>query len=313
MGKEASHYVGFGKYADKTFAWLYNNDPQYLENLRQYFPFYDKRKIHNVKTLIRKFKKNKLNSSDSRISIVDEVAEHFRQGKLISEIRTILKEKYNDLKEPELQALTSDGKRIVRDEFEKEKRSLIDIHILRYNDIYEERVRKAERISFPKKPHFEKLLKTDAYKTALDSLFSKERLLGIHTKTFRIEINRFFEIQESKNKIEYDFGLLTFEEKKELRDILRAATTTIELRTQSTNLYEEAEHFVGLRTQPATSVDYPVNLIPETLKEVNALKKTNVIDLTNQSEQESKNLHELHEDLQEKMRRKLYDFLNKKD
>jgi hypothetical protein len=311
MGREARHIVGFGKYATKTFFWVYKNDPEHLQQLKQYFPFYTHLKRENIKDLIRKYKNDGL-STLAISSIISEITELYRQGKTLVEIRKEIQEKHPSLKNSDLQKYTSKAKQIIRDEFEEEKKYIVETHILRYNDIYDKNVNRKINTN---KEHIRKMLKTEFLSTALDALQAKEKLLGLHTKTFKIEINRFFAQKNDINKKQYDFTLLTFEEKKELKNLLNLAKIKPMFKQLPlSNLEQEVEQFTGKKTSKELELDAPIQEIRDIERQEQSKTKSvdigNVTDYTDKAV--SSNLNSIQDSLQQKVQEKLERFLKKK-
>lgn len=121
-----------------------------------------------------------------------------------------------------LKCLTVSYKRLEA-QVQKDIPITIATHIERYESIYAKSLGKARTAK-----HF--LIANYSYLDAIESLFRKERVLGLHMKRTNIQVNN------TKNKLvvetpiekKYDFSKLTLEEKIEIRNLI-AKTKQIEV------------------------------------------------------------------------------------
>lgn len=110
--------------------------------------------------------------------------------------------------------------RKTKDNFDIDKEYILNLHIKRYEDIssYCESL----KVNNPK-DIFEVNKKFDSLITWLESLNQKERLLGFHTKTFKVKFKNYLQ-SKNKKKTSYDFSKLSIEELLELKEYLNQNT-----------------------------------------------------------------------------------------
>lgn len=110
--------------------------------------------------------------------------------------------------------------RKTKDIFDLDKEYLLNLHIKRYEDIsaYSSSI----RVNNPG-DIFELNKKFDSLITWLESLNQKERLLGFHTKTFKVKFKNYLKTKNTK-KTRYDFSKLSIEELIKIKEFVSQNT-----------------------------------------------------------------------------------------
>jgi len=211
--------VGFGKFKDKLLVDLAKEDLESFKQIKElYYDKYDSTKQKYYKSLEKKYivEKGLTNTAPDQALIVDEAVFLMKQRWVGNQIRTLFSEKYN-LDRLQINSIMSDANTLIRREFESEKSLLLDLHLLRYEEIYLENI----SIDLEEVPAgYRKALKCEHTITAMETLFQKERLLGVHTKTFKIKANE--SVLQNKT-VEFDITILNSNERLEILGLLNKA------------------------------------------------------------------------------------------
>lgn len=216
--------VGFGKYKSKKLIWVAHNDIEFFKNIETlYYPKYDDLKKKYYKSLFKKFVTgNGLISKPDLTDKIGEVVSLLRERKNSKEIYDYLGEKYS-IEGADAKAIISDAIVTIRREFELEKSFLLDVHLVRYEETYLKNFN-ADLSNVP--PGYRKAVQAEHMITAMETLFQKEKLLGIHTKNFKLK---------SSNKLlkrsdtEFDVTRLTPKERLRAYELLKKARNIEEL------------------------------------------------------------------------------------
>jgi hypothetical protein len=312
-GVAKTYLIEYGKYADKTFQWVRDNDIKYfLNNVPKFHRFYSKQKITYYQACLKQHKNKGLFTSEKNLSKVHEILSLMKKGKVTSEIRDIFNEAHPESAKI-FSMVSSSARKLLIKEFEQEKKHLIDQHILRYDSIYKSKLKDIETRVKAISPQFRFAFLDGEYSTALDSLQAKEKLLGLHTKTFKLEINNYFEKKQTLNKPEFDFTKLTLTEKIELRELIRKlknefnSYTIVDDQEEDNNFIEDA---VIIKEEA------PINKVivtsrPDIGESENTISNSrNIKDYTHKVE--SKTIIDVSESLREATRKKAEELFNKK-
>lgn len=210
--------VGFGKYKDKELLEIAKTDLAFFKKIEElYYTKYDSSKQKYYKQILKRFvEKDGLISKDALIKYVDEVIVLMKQRKTSTQITEYLTSKYN-LSLIAIHNIVSDANSIIRKEFESEKSLLLDLHLLRYEEIFIENFN-VDLTDVP--AGYKKAVKCEHLITAMDTLFQKERLLGVHTKNFKLKISN--SVLEKK-EVEFDITKISREERLEMFSLLNKA------------------------------------------------------------------------------------------
>lgn len=219
VGKTTDLKVGFGKYKDKTLVWVAKNDLEFFKEIETlYYPKYDILKKRNYDQLkIRFLQNNGLATKEELHDKIYEVVGLMKQRIHTEEIYKYLLDKYNFTSSTSTSIIT-DANSLIRKEFELEKEYLLDIHLVRYENIYHNNINpNLDHVQ----PGYRKAVLCEYHITALETLFQKEKLLGIHTKKFKLHINS----NPNKQQInsDFDMNLLHSNEQIELLSLLNKA------------------------------------------------------------------------------------------
>ena len=153
--------------------------------------------------------------------------------------------------------------------FSKEEReSLINTHVKRYEKLYNDNKDK-DIDDFPKTlpGHIRKYMVIDSLVIALDALVAKERVMGLHTKTFRVQLNNFFKKKIVKN---YNFN------SHDLNDLIRLKQLLEKMRKNKPEETQQIEELADVKAEiEAIDVDYvEVNTqVSDKIKETVVVKK----------------------------------------
>ncbi len=213
------HLVDYGKYSTRSLKWVFDNDPRFFPKIVRYTKFYSRSKKKYFVTLLRRLKQENPNYNTCLRDQdkIDEALAWYKSGAKIREVKKKLEEQYSIKRSQTLEQISGDAKKRLAIEFEEEKNNLIDLHILRYNRIYEDKINIDPNTVAP---HIRDIVLGESYETALNALIQKEKLLGFHTKNFKLEVNNFFTKKKTLEAPQFDFTTLSFKEKKELRELL---------------------------------------------------------------------------------------------
>lgn len=290
--------VDFGKYKDKTLTWVKKNDYSFFLNIEKlYLKKYDSEKQqyylriknhtgNNVPISIMEDYKNYIQiaidlmrAKKSRIEIISYFNENFKISPKI------------------LKKSIAQAGHEIKKEFELERNFLLDIHLLRYEEIFFDNFN-IDVSHIP--PGYQKAIKSEHYATALDTLFQKEKLLGIHTKNFKAKFNN-INILEQKD-LDYDLSKLTMVEKLEVIELL-----------------EKAKNIEKLN-RPIIVDDNPLNveqIVEKEVKEIiSPIKYSKETDIKKEKEkleevENGKSLYEVKEVIENNLKEKVKALFNK--
>lgn len=212
-------FVGFGKYKDKTLTWVAENDIEFFKQIENLYlsKFTVGRRAHYKKVKARFLKNDgflKIHKYEKEIHIV---AGLMRERLSSKEVREQAKTRFSKLKPSAIESIISDAIRITRREFELEKTHLLDIHLVRYEQIYQENF-KPDLDYVP--PAYRKAVMCEHHLTAMEILFQKEKLLGVHTKKFKAQAAKSV---LKRSDTDFDFSTLSAKERVELFALLNKA------------------------------------------------------------------------------------------
>lgn len=214
--------VGFGKFKNKLLSDLAKTDLEYFKQIKVlYYDRYSPAKKDYYRSIEKKYVSNNglRNTKPDDVSIVEEAVTLMKLKWSNNRITTFLADKYS-LNKRQLISIMSDVNTLIRKEFESEKSLLLDLHLLRYEEIYLENI----SINLEEVPAgYRKAVKCEHTITAMETLFQKERLLGVHTKAFKLKAN---ESILEKKQVEFDVSILSSVERLEIFSLLNKAKAT---------------------------------------------------------------------------------------
>jgi hypothetical protein len=215
--------VRLGKHAKVPFSVLFKLNPTDYKNIKE--QFYHKYTYEEKRAYDFYLKKClKVKSQEVRIKdkskVMSFIVEKRRKGLNQNDIFAAIKAEHPLIPPLQYNALYSEAKDILRKEFEIEKDFLVDIHVLRYEELFAQAIDP----DVSKVPlAYRNSVLAESYSTALEILQQKERALGIHTKTFKLEISNYLqENQKKKNKAVSNFQVLSLNERIELLKLLQS-------------------------------------------------------------------------------------------
>jgi hypothetical protein len=118
-----------------------------------------------------------------------------------------------------------------KQDFEIHKQQVIDLHVDRYEKIYQQRIdvdlsELRESNSLPS--HVIDNMEIQHWLIAVEALQSKEKVLQMHTKKFKIELNNYIKFQETqKTQQKLHFSKLTLEQLLRLEFLLKKASDSL--------------------------------------------------------------------------------------
>lgn len=197
-----------------------------------------------------------------------EIIAIYKKGGNVNDIETYLK---SINREKTIRQDIFQANLVIKEEAKLERESLINIHIKRYEQLFEENIEKriSDFIHIPQ--HLRKYALIDCYVIAMDALIAKERVLGLHTRSFRVQMNNFF-----KKKIvsQYNFNQQNFNDLIRLKELLDKMKTTetivvsndadFELREESKTI--DVSH-VEVNTQVSDKIKEELKVNIDTVKQ----------------------------------------------
>lgn len=215
--KQVNKTVEFGERKDELLSQVAKTDLEYFKKIKKlYYRKYNSFKKTYYNTLEQRYVKNNgMITFPGSMSIVHEIVSLLRERKTSAYIHQFIMDKYKCSKVSMLNYF-SDANTIIRKEFEVEKSFLLDLHFIRYEEIFEESI----NINVDSIPAgYRKAVKCEHLITAMETLFQKEKLLGVHTKRYK-QVANSKSIKKEKNTL-YDISQLTFNEQIELAMLLK--------------------------------------------------------------------------------------------
>lgn len=203
--------IGYGKYATKKLGWVAKNDIEYFKKIKElYYSKFDFVTKHLYDRLYKKFLKNEDLYLDKKQEIVSSIIEQKKfDNKNFYLIKPILQERYKGISLALIEQCIIEAKATLSKEFEIEREFIVDIHTLRYEELYATSL-DPDLSNVPLMFHDSAL--TESYSTAIDILFQKERALGLHSKMFKVQINNYLQTKNKKSNNGLNFNSLTLDE-----------------------------------------------------------------------------------------------------
>jgi len=201
-----------GKYKGKQIKWVQKHDYPYLRDVNK-----GKIKIkltQTIKDFLHKLCDSKITTT-SQVS--NDVIKMYKEGYKRSDIITVLEER--GYTSDYAATLIMNANTQIVQEFEENKDYLIGLHLRRYDSTHDKHISAAAGLIGFK----HKYKRIEHYILAMDALIAKERLLGLHTKKYNIQLNNFV----NRDKVEadgegYNFDKLTTKELIELIELMTA-------------------------------------------------------------------------------------------
>lgn len=211
--------VGYGKYKEKALIWVAKNDLDFFKHIEKlYLSKYSEPKKKYYQKLYQQYVENNGVSVrgqrryENKIQLAIELMRKHRTSHQIHQQLLEAGAPHYAIIE-----IMIDANSVIRREFELEKSFLLDIHLLRYEEIYTENIT-ANLDDIP--PGYRRAVSCEYHITAMETLFQKEKMLGIHTKNFKFQINNVAAIQSD---VEFDITKLTTGERLEVLRLLNKA------------------------------------------------------------------------------------------
>jgi hypothetical protein len=198
---------------------------------------------------------------------------------------------------------------IIEQDMEVRKSETISLHTIRYEEIYEKNASinlddLPEELPEPTK----RAIVSDNYYVALEALQSKERLLGMHTRNYKVQLNSYLEKIYKPQAKNTDFKILSFEELIFLRQSIqkmKGLELTDDIVPTNHKGVQDVSYEVVKQENPLDKVIEANQIIQVKVKDKSQVKK-------------GKALHEVHQEIQQNaikkqiLNEKLKKMLNKK-
>ena len=154
----------------------------------------------------------------------------------------------------------------VKDDAKLERDSLIQTHVKRYEKLFNSHFNKTVEDFAHLPGHIRKYMVIDSLVIAMDALIAKEKVLGLHTRQFRVQLNNFF---KKKIVAQYNFG------QQEFQDLVRLKELLAKMKTEE---QPNVEYFDDLadETKDANIID--VDHIEVNVEASNKIKETTKIN-----------------------------------
>ncbi len=210
--------VDYGKYKDKTLVWVINNDIEYFKAIKSlYYARYNEfhKKYYDHLYLIVNRKLNFINKvSDQEKLLTRDIVEEMKIGTTLGDILDKFSE---DFTTKQVYDGITRAKVVIKKFYEDENSRMIDLHILRYEDFFKENIN-PDLSKIP--PAYRKTVIHDKFNIAMEALLAKEKMLGIHTKTFKVKFSGYINSQKEKEKKDFDFKKLSIQERYRLLELI---------------------------------------------------------------------------------------------
>lgn len=225
--------------------------------------------------------------NDKRTQLIYQAIDLFKEGLNKSMVESILKEEDKRLSDSVLNLIIIEAKNIIDDEYSKQSETIIGLHLTRYdneiNDLFNRDFSMLDIRSVRK-------VQVATWMSILDTMFQKEKLLGLHNKKLIVRFNqKNTTIVKSTNE-RYDLSKLTLQEKVDFLSLINKAKKdsnelfgVLSNRKSEDQIVEDIQHeeidqpniSKIEQIQPEVEPDPPTNtaLIDVTTKLALALKK----------------------------------------
>jgi len=253
--------VGFGKYKEKELKWVAKNDLSFFKEIRKlYYQKYTEEKKKVYDKLENLFINTGVKENDEDFQIcVAEVVGWLRSKKKNEEIFALLRERFEDYPTGYGQEVFMHAKTFLRKEFELEKENMVHLHLMRYEQIWDDNFNaNLDHI----KPGYRNVLKCEKYLVAMETLFQKEKLLGIHSKKFREKLKTNNVVVEQNQKFDFDFNKLNFDQQLRLSVLLEKCKPVEKINREVTS--DEEENTVEVKVIEEQIFDNPIQKSKET-------------------------------------------------
>lgn len=163
--------------------------------------------------------------------LIKKAMDFLASGNSTSEVKRVLLDSEKGKSENYINKIVNEANKRLSDEYGKDKNEVIAIHVQRYNKDIVNLLDCESEIDASDMPDFmKKNKKITSYYQALSSMFQKEKVLQMHSKSFQIFISNKVNYQVVEEAPTYDLSALTMEQKTDfLRLILKSKKNDIEM------------------------------------------------------------------------------------
>lgn len=204
------------------------------------------------------------------------------------------------LGEHSIKKLILTARKVNLENFGKSVEEMIGLHVARYETMYKENLITSDidKLSLPEE--MKKVMRVDRYTLAMDNVRAKEKVLGMHTKRFKVEVNNYFDQQKDKEKDRYDFSLLTLDQMLEFRAMIKK----IRQDENEVTIIRPKKEKVEEITQDVEYEEVPTSPLRQ-VKEVNELAEKEV------EEEKNKTLDDVKKEIGSSLKEQLLEELKK--
>lgn len=120
----------------------------------------------------------------------------------------------------------------------EERETLINTHVKRYERMFDEHFSKTENDFAHLPAKYRKFMLIDSLVIAMDALIAKEKVLGLHSRQFRVQLNNFF---KKKIVAQYNFNSQDLNDLIRLKQLLAKMKETDQVVIQNEDLETETK------------------------------------------------------------------------
>lgn len=295
------YLVGYGIFSDKTMLWLVKNDPEEFKSIkRSFYKKYDFLQKHEYDRIYEKYFNSVNKYADKRQEIVNLFIEARKIGITYTQARYNIAPLYKGILSTFLDECIQESKDFISKQFEIEKDYLIDLHVLRYEEMYRNFIEPdLTKIS----PAYHKITKANSLLQAVETLVQKERLLGLHSKNFKIRVSESHKQIENKKQKTYDLSYLHLSEQIELLSLINKTKVSDIVVAKSEEVDQNQHNNVAVKIDKKDVIEAPIRLATQTdiIKE----NEKNTIEISGRS------LHDVQTSMKEAVKKQLEAALNK--
>ncbi len=172
--------VGYGKFANRSLVWVVKNEPEYFKKIKDlYYDKYNSFKKKKYDHLLKKHFKNEEKHRNKKQEIIDFCIVDKKKGENETVTKEKLKQIYKDISETLFSECWLEAKDTIKKEFEIERDFLVDIHVLRYEELF---LKACEPDLSKVPPQFHNSVLAESYYNAIEILAQKEKDLILRFK-----------------------------------------------------------------------------------------------------------------------------------
>lgn len=201
----------------------------------------------------------------TRVDLNKAIIDIYRKGGNSSDVEAFLKE---NGREKTVRQDIFNANIQIKEEARLERESLIRVHVKRYSKIFEENFNK-KLSDFSHLPeNIRRFALLDRYSIAMSALVAKEKVLGLHSKQFRFQLNNYFRKKVVSN---FGFNSSKLDDLVLLLKLINKMKTNVDLQvfSQYDDLSEEIKTIFTTKTEDEVQTnETSVSKIKEEIKPI---------------------------------------------